>query len=317
MRLLFVLVVFIIGVMGLQACHADNPPLTPPQEITLHFGRQGIRDFYAYTGSKSDNFGQILGFYSLTWNSPNLATIKLQHFGTTTKIPYVFHTMGTHLGYLTHGIGDLDIDAGLSQTEFTTAEQAYQDYVSLMNSLQQVGWKPYFDASHARIATESNLNWLMYDFSYGDSKASKPTLVGTNYVPNGLSVFNFKDWQTVINRHEYYRRFYIRLYLRDVIVTITIEKTSEKPNPIPNQPNLEQYMVHYHFQTAKYIFYSGNDGDRDKRSLEQQKQEYNEEYKHHKEIRQDYEAKAKNAGFSINESYQDPDMWQYIIEPAY
>ena len=39
--------------------------------------------------------------------------------------------------------------------------------------------------------------------------------------------------------------------------------------------------------------------------------------KTNKKICQEQETKTKNVGFHINESYQDPDIWQYIIEPAY
>lgn len=73
-------------------------------------------------------------------------------------------------------------------------------------------------------------------------------------------------------------------------------------------------MVKYSFNTAKYHFYLE---DRDGYTLEQQKQQYEEQIKHYHEIRLENEATAIRAGFRIDDSYQDPDMWQYIIEPAY
>ncbi|MBE9589273.1 MULTISPECIES: hypothetical protein [Moraxella] len=162
-RLLFVLVVFIIGVMGLQACHADNSPLTPPQEVTLHFGHQGIRDFYAYTHGTSDDYPEIMSFYELDWGLDNLGTIHLNHFDSTTTISNVSWVMGTKNSRHTHGIGGLDVHADLSKTQYATQEQAYQDYVALITAFKKAGWQQYFEPQHARIAKEDNVKILTYD----------------------------------------------------------------------------------------------------------------------------------------------------------
>ncbi|STZ00706.1 Uncharacterised protein [Moraxella lacunata] len=308
-RLLFVLVVFIIGVMGLQACHADNSPLTPPQTVTLHFGHQGVKDNHRYLGY-SETAGS-LSFDRYHWQPPNLGIVKLEHFGKTTIIPHVFSIFVARHGERTDGIGSMDIQAGLSQAEFTTAEQAYQDYVALITAFKKAGWQQYFRPWDARIAKEDNIKLL----SHSD-KESDDIILSSGFASDGVNALTFKEWQYVIAKQEkdgYGFVFNLNLYLRDVTVWINIQKTDTKPNPIPNQPDLEQYMVDVHFNTAKYDFYNSIRGE----TVEELKQAYDDEYETGKSIRQDHESRAKNAGFSINEDYQDPDMWQYIIEPAY
>mgnify|MGYP007087627811 FL=1 len=310
-RLLFVLVVFIIGVMGLQACHADNSPLTPPQEVTLHFGRQGVRDFYAYTHGTSDDYPEIMSFYELDWGLDNLGTIHLNHFDSTTTISNVNWVMGTKNSRHTHGIGGLDVHADLSKTQYATAEQAYQDYVALITAFKKAGWQHYFEPQNARIAKEDNVKILTYDNP--DDVPDDKYVLYTGYSSDSLTPLTFEEWRQVIEGQKYKFSLNLNLYLRDVVLHINIQEWQTKPNPIPSQPDLKYYKVRYEFNTAKYEFYRAIRGD----TIEELKQDYDDEYETNKSIRQEYETRAKNAGFRINESYQDPDMWQYIIEPAY
>ncbi|STY91010.1 hypothetical protein [Moraxella bovis] len=314
MRLLFVLVVFIIGVMGLQACHADNSPLTPPQTVTLHFGHQGVRDFYAYTHATSDDYPEIMSFYELDWGLDNLGTIHFDHFDLTTTISNVSWVMGTKNSRHTHGIGGLDVHADLSKTQYATAEQAYQDYVALITAFKKAGWQQYFEPQHARIAKEDNVKILTYDNP--DDVPNDRYVLNTRYSSDSLTPLTFEEWQYVIAEQEtknYGFELNLTLYLRDINVWINISPFDTKPNPIPSQPDLKYYKVRYEFNTAKYEFYRAIRGD----TIEELKQDYDDEYETNKSFRQDRESNVIRAGFSINEDYQDPDMWQYIIEPAY
>ena len=280
-----------------------------PQTITLHFGIQGVKDNHRYLGY-SETAGS-LSFDRYHWQPPNLGIVKLEHFGKTTIIPHVFSIFVARHGERTDGIGSMDIQAGLSQAEFTTAEQAYQDYVALITAFKKAGWQQYFRPWDARIAKEDNIKLL----SHSD-KESDDIILSSGFASDGVNALTFKEWQYVIAKQEkdgYGFVFNLNLYLRDVTVWINVQKTDTKPNPIPNQPDLEQYMVDVHFNTAKYDFYNSIRGE----TVEELKQAYDDEYETGKSIRQDHESRAKNAGFSINEDYQDPDMWQYIIEPAY
>ncbi|UTO05417.1 hypothetical protein NKT77_01815 [Moraxella sp. FZLJ2107] len=91
----------------------DTTPPTP-QTVTLHFGHQGIRDFYTYTHGESDDYPEIMSFYELHWDLNNTGVINLNHFGSTTTISNVIWAMGTKNSRHTHGIGGLDVHADLS-----------------------------------------------------------------------------------------------------------------------------------------------------------------------------------------------------------
>lgn len=291
----------------------DMTRIPTPQTVTLHFGHQGVRDFYAYTHGKSEDYPKIMSFSGLDWRPPTLGTVNLKHFDSTTTIPHVFSATGVKKDNRTDGIGAILMNAGLSQAEFVTQEQAYQDYVALITAFKKAGWQHYFEPHHARIAKEDNVKILTYDNP--DDVPDDRYVLNTRYSSDSLTPLTFEEWRQVIEKQQPYRLdLNLNLHLRDVTLWLKIEKTNNtKPNPIPNQPELEQYMVRLKFYTTKYEFYRSIRGD----TIEELKQDYDENQERDKSTRQDYETRAKNAGFRINEDYQDPDIWQYIIEPAY
>ncbi|UTO05415.1 hypothetical protein NKT77_01805 [Moraxella sp. FZLJ2107] len=202
----------------------------------------------------------------------------------------------------------------LSKTKFATAEQAYQDYVALITAFKQAGWQQYFRPWNARIAKEDNVKILTYDNP--DDVPDDRYVFNTRFSSDSLTPLTFEEWQYMIAKQEkdgYGFVFNSNLYLRDIVVWIKISPFETKPNPISGQPDLKYYQVRYEFNTAKYDFYRSIRGE----TIEELKQEYDDEYETDKRVRQDEEDTAIRAGFRIDESYQDPDMWQYIIEPAY
>lgn len=229
MRIINIVALTLLFLVGLQACHGQEmPPI--PQEVTLYFGHQGVLDNYNYLGY--DDSIHSLSFNQYHWQSPNLGTVKLEHFGATTTIPHVFSLLSVRHTDRTDGVGGMDIQSGLSEAEFVTVEQAYQDYVSLILAFKNAGWQPYFEQDDARIKTEDNLKLLMHGHPLADDKTKEAVALETinhHYVPNGLVAFSFEDWQKVINRNPYFKRFYIKLYLRDVIANIAIEKPPQNP----------------------------------------------------------------------------------------
>lgn len=288
----------------------DTTPPTP-QTVTLHFGHQGMRDFYTYTHGESDDYPEIMSFYELHWDLNNTGDINLNHFGSTTTISNVSWVMGTKNSRHTHGIGGLDVHADLSKTKFATQEQAYQDYVALITAFKQAGWQQYFRPWDARIAKEDNVKLLSHS-----NKESDDIILSSGFASDGVNALTFKEWQYMIAKQEkdgYGFVFNSNLYLRDIVVWIKISPFETKPNPISGQPDLKYYQVRYEFNTAKYDFYRSIRGE----TIEELKQAYDDEYETDKRVRQDEEDTAIRVGFRIDKSYQDPDMWQYIIEPAY
>lgn len=90
-KFLMPVVLFGFAPISLQACHAKSPETKPPpQQVTLHFGHQGVRDFYTYTHGKSENYPEIMSFSDLNWRPPTLGIVDLKHFDSNTRIPMYF-----------------------------------------------------------------------------------------------------------------------------------------------------------------------------------------------------------------------------------
>lgn len=240
-------------------------PTKPPQEITLHFGHQGVRDFYAYTHGESDDYPDIMGFFDLNWRPPILGIIHVKHFDSNTKIPHVFSAMGTKNNRNIHGIGSVAIHAGLSAAEFVTPEQAYQDYVTLITTLKRAGWQHYFEPFEARIAKEDNFKLLMYQNT--PDVPDDDYMLGTGYSSDSTAILSFDEWQQVMHGRDYQNNLNSQFYFRDVSLWLQIKKTATKSNPATKLPNLEQYMVRYSFKNSKYKFYGSLSEDKTQHSL--------------------------------------------------
>ena len=101
------------------------------------------------------------------------------------------------------------------------------------------------------------------------------------------------------------------LYLRDLILYFEINQTPD------SKPNHEQYTIRYQIDSAKYKFYTGLNAEQRKMNEQGLRKIYDEDAQSSLGSRLIEEKEIKQAGFHIDENYKDPDMWQYIVEPAY
>ena len=272
-----------------------------PQNITLHFGYQGVRDFHTYTKGENDNYPNIMSFSDIRFQPPNLGTVNIEHVGKTLVLRNIFSVMGTKLGDRTDGIGALDIYGGLNKEEFVTSEQAYQGYVALMQELNSKGWQLYYNPWDARYVAQDNLKIIL-------GQTQGVLLQGSTYISDASKVLNFKEWQTIFTQR---KSMGAKLYLRDLILELNIDQTPD------SKPRQEQYLIRYTIDSVKYSFYSGLNEEQRKLNQQELKKIYDENMVTELEMRNEEELKAKQAGFHIDENYKDPDMWQYIVEPSY
>jgi hypothetical protein len=272
-----------------------------PQNITLHFGYQGVRDFHTYTKGENDNYPNIMSFSDIRFQPPNLGTVNIEHAGKTLVLRNIFSVMGTKLGDRTDGIGALDIYGGLNKEEFVTSEQAYQGYVALMQELNSKGWQLYYNPWDARYVAQDNLKIIL-------GQTQGVLLQGSTYISDASKVLNFKEWQTIFTQR---KSMGAKLYLRDLILELNIDQTPD------SKPRQEQYLIRYTIDSVKYSFYSGLNEEQRKLNQQELKKIYDENMVTELEMRNEEELKAKQAGFHIDENYKDPDMWQYIVEPSY
>ena len=290
------ILVLIIGwlLLGCQpnAKNTENNAMNQ-QSYVLHFGQQGVKDFAQDNQEKVDNHPSGAGFRELDFTPPNLGQIKIENGINSLLIDHVFSVLGTSF-HQEDGIQGLDINAGLNKEEFVNPEQAYQAYVDLMKRIHQAEWKNYFYRFSARIAKEDNIRYLMKS---GD-------VIDASYI------FNYEEWKKIINTIGGNSIGY-RLYANGILLDLSIKQTQK------TEGGKEQYMIRYAFNTIRYdeknsMDDSENNIDTYKMTSQELEQAFKNELIRNKKSREMDEKDAISQGYRIDESYVDPDVWQYV-----
>ena len=290
------ILVLIIGwlLLGCQpnAKNTENNAMNQ-QSYVLHFGQQGVKDFAQDNQEKVDNHPSGAGFRELDFTPPNLGQIKIENGINSLLIDHVFSVLGTSF-HQEDGIQGLDINAGLNKEEFVNPEQAYQAYVDLMKRIHQAEWKNYFYRFSARIAKEDNIRYLMKS---GD-------VIDASYI------FNYEEWKKIINTIGGNSIGY-RLYANGILLDLSIKQTQK------TEDGKEQYMIRYAFNTIRYdeknsMDDSENNIDTYKMTSQELEQAFKNELIRNKKSREMDEKDAISQGYRIDESYVDPDVWQYV-----
>ena len=290
------ILVLIIGwlLLGCQpnAKNTENNAMNQ-QSYVLHFGQQGVKDFAQDNQEKVDNHPSGAGFRDLDFSPPNLGQIKIENGINSLLIDHVFSVLGTSF-HQEDGIQGLDINAGLNKEEFVNPEQAYQAYVDLMKRIHQAEWKNYFYRFSARIAKEDNIRYLMKS---GD-------VIDASYI------FNYEEWKKIINTIGGNSIGY-RLYANGILLDLSIKQTQK------TEGGKEQYMIRYAFNTIRYdeknsMDDSENNIDTYKMTSQELEQAFKNELIRNKKSREMDEKDAISQGYRIDESYVDPDVWQYV-----
>lgn len=263
------------------------------QPYILHFGQQGFKDFALYNQGQVDNHPSGAGFRELDFSPPHLGQIKIEHGANSLVINHVFSVLGTSFSK-DEGIQKMRINAGLNKEEFVSPEQAYHAYVNLMKRLNQAGWKNYFYHFSARIAKEDNIK---YALKTGD-------IIDPTYI------FNDEEWKKIISASVGNSIGY-RLYANGILLDISLERTNK------NEQGQEQYIVRYAFETARYDARNSMDDSEnniytDKMTAQELEQAFKNELQRTKKSREIQEKEAIAQGYRIDESYVDPDVWQYV-----
>lgn len=290
------ILVLIIGwlLLGCQpnAKNTENNAMNQ-QSYVLHFGQQGVKDFAQDNQEKVDNHPSGAGFRELDFIPPNLGQIKIENGINSLLIDHVFSVLGTSF-HQEDGIQGLDINAGLNKEEFVNPEQAYQAYADLMKRLNQAGWQLYISRYNPRIAKEDNIRYIM---EWG-------------YVIDPSYIFNYEEWQKIINTIGGNSIGY-RLYANGILLNLSLDRTQKTAE------GKEQYVVRYTFDTVRYnqrnlMDDSENNIDTYKMTSQELEQAFKNELIRNKKSREMDEKDAISQGYRIDESYVDPDVWQYV-----
>lgn len=294
MRISFISTFLTVMSCSLLACQPSNITnkniqLTSQQldVIDLHFGEQGLKDFIQYSHTPIDRQPAGMNFLSLDWTPPQLGKVKVVTGKSNFEIDNVISVMGTQIARRSNdGIQIMDINASLHQNEYTNSQEAYTAYTKIIDQINTQQWKQYFLPYTARINKKENLKYM--DQNMGD--VVDPTVK-----------LSPKELQEILSKTN---RLVFNLYNNDVRVDIVINRTY-------NDDKKEQYMVRYSFEHFRY---AGRNAisDSDTMNPEQLQQAFLKELNENKNDRRVKESRAKIAGYQIDETYKDPNIWQYV-----
>ncbi|MCR6568257.1 hypothetical protein [Acinetobacter baumannii] len=276
--------------LNLQGCNAERnnkKVFSQPELYTLNFGVEGEKKFKSYMQIGVDQQPAGMSFFDLTWEPPHLANIKIDLGENSFVIKNAFSAMGTRIDYAkqNEGIQIIDITAGLNKEEFVSEEQAYMAYKELFSQLQKAGWKQYFFPGLARISTKDNMKVMIED----------------GLIIDPYNFLTLTEWTVFFNKKP---TVAVRLYNHGIFLEMSIDKTK-------SENDKKQYMLRYSMET---IHYNTKNSIKDgyKLSGQELKTAFNERMKYNEKQRAKVENQAKKEGFHIDESYQDPDVWQYV-----
>ncbi|MGQ0819598.1 hypothetical protein ACT4ZR_10495 [Acinetobacter baumannii] len=276
--------------LNLQGCNAERnnkKVFSQPELYTLNFGVEGEKKFKSYMQTGVDQQPAGMSFFDLTWEPPHLANIKIDLGENSFVIKNAFSAMGTRIDYAqqNEGIQIIDVTAGLNKEEFVSQEQAYIAYKELFGQLQKAGWEQYFYPNTSRIAKQDNIKSMIED----------------GLIIDPYNFLTLTEWTDFFNKKP---TVAVRLYNHGIFLEMSIDKTK-------SENDKKQYMLRYSMETIRYNT-KNSIKDGYKLSGQELKTAFNERMKYNEKQRAKVENQAKKEGFHIDESYQDPDVWQYV-----
>ena len=278
---IIVAIVFIL----FQYTQRENKSMSTPQNVTLHFGQQGVEDFTTYTGGNVDVQPAGMSFFDLDWTPPNLGTVNIAHENHTLTLDNVFSVLGSQKS---NGVNGIDMDTGLNKSEFVEPRQAYLAYKELLTQINQKGWQNYYYPFAPRISKQDNLR----------------SIKRSNEVTDPSYILSYEEWFDLFNSNPD-QSLYYNLYLDGIIVSITVDRTEV------NEIGQEQYMLRFSFETAGYLGVNliENGTKLEGAAL---RQAYEDTIKLALNDRSKQELELQEQGYIIDENYETPDFWEYM-----
>ena len=278
---IIVAIVFIL----FQYTQRENKSMSTPQNVTLHFGQQGVEDFTTYTGGNVDVQPAGMSFFDLDWTPPNLGTVNIAHENHTLTLDNVFSVLGSQKS---SGVNGIDMDTGLNKSEFVAPKEAYLAYKELLTQINQKGWQNYYYPFAPRISKQDNLR----------------SIKRSNEVTDPSYILSYEEWSDLFNSNPD-QSLYYNLYLDGIIVSITVDRTEV------NEIGQEQYMLRFSFETAGYLGVNliENGTKLEGAAL---RQAYEDTIKLALNDRSKQELELQEQGYIIDENYETPDFWEYM-----
>lgn len=279
-----VAIVFIL----FQYTQQENKSMPTPQNVTLHFGQQGVEDFQTYADVDVQPAG--MSFSSLFWTPPDLGSVNIAHENHILTLDNALYALGSSINNnVSKGIVGIDIDAGLNKAEFVAPKEAYLAYKELLIQINQRGWQQYHPPYAPRISEQDNLK----------------SIKRSNEVTDPSYILSYEEWSDLFNTKPADQRLDYNLYLDGIIMIITLKRTEV------NEFGQEQYLLRYSFNTAGYVGVNLIEGGSKLEGVALRKA-YEDTIKLALNDRSKQELELQEQGYAIDENYETPDFWEYM-----
>ncbi|MBE0407937.1 hypothetical protein ACT3TI_13615 [Psychrobacter sp. AOP22-C1-22] len=272
-----------------QYTQQENKAMPTPQNVTLHFGQQGVEDFTTYTGGNVDVQPAGMSFFDLDWTPPNLGTVSIAHGGHTLTIDNAFSVLGNSKNNnVSKGIIGISINSGLNKAEFVEPKEAYLAYKELLTRINQSGWQQYYTNSEPRISELDNLKFIN----------EHREVIDSSYI------LTYEEWLNVF-KNDAHQDLNFNLYLDGIILWVWLRKADE------NEKEEEQYMLRFSFETAGYVDRNVLESGFDLNGAAL-RAAHEKNVEEDLGIRSTRESELIEEGYRIKKNYETPDSWKYM-----
>ena len=283
------------------------------QQVTLTIGAQASKSFKDAMADIDDQTApkEIVGFTNLSWSPPQLGTVTFDHGGHKIHFPHTFSALGTSWPlYPDEGISKIDLDMGISATEYIRHEEAWKNWQALLMHVQENGWQVSISEYDPRIRGLERYNYIMSeDIAFSSIDPAYPLSYG--------------QWSNLLET-KYIKAFFYQdgVYLNLILSQNPVsadELAAKKLNL--NLAEWGQYLVEVEFSTVRYskrnamlsTLPKNEDDTETKLKIRQNLPFYWQELKQrYAKEREHSELKLIQQGYKIDTSYQSPDITPYL-----
>lgn len=118
-----------------------------------------------------------VSFYEQDWNTKSPGTVIVEHDRYSFQIPYALGVMGAEdTDYIELGLAKFYVNAGITATDTILHDEARKEFITVLQKLLQLGWKPVISYNYPRLAGAQAFQYYEEDNAYGVPANYNPSL---------------------------------------------------------------------------------------------------------------------------------------------
>src|SRR6187551_861252 len=267
----------------LTACDYHNGDQTmTPTTIKIKVGESGTQFLQRNnlpTKGHIDKQPAGVNFYEQDWSTKSPGTVMVEHGIYSFQVPYALGVMGAEDVKQMVGFEQINIRAGITAADTIMHDEARQKFMTLLQQLLKLGWKPLISYQDPRLTGEQAYIYSEQEnYYFGTPVNYIPTLEQWMRIDSG-------DWQ---------------FYADDIFLKINFQRDSKRMNP--NEPGAYLFSFELISKEAK----AKNQFEGDDR--EHWQDLWIDKIKSMKKERYAKEKGLIQRGFTIYTEYQEPKI---------